>query len=522
MTTRPWRISGVSPVWITCLWVGAMVLCAAPAVHAQWPAELQQVATISTVADEVVLGSDGEQLIVLSRPTDSEDWLEGQTRIASITEAPWVTGPAKPWGRVPSPEPAWAALGELIHVDIDPETDMAVISTRQSGRHSVWFSGRQPDGKWSRPWPLNGLQDGMVEATFAMFDPDPDREGDLLLALRPPSRSAEEALENRRGQWQGGWDVARIPRRGNYSEVWFMDDLNTTADEWALTPHPVQGGWLSTERMAGRGGVDVWWCPALPLDEEAPAPANALLGHTLTVECGGQPVAWVTWQVKELEGGVVVDQVLTDQEGVARLDRLAEGARYQWTASPPPNLDCPKAMATWRDADGQVLQRFSLFEGDWVLNMLAALDIGVWRVRAMDRSLLPNVRFPDLDEALAETKAGWVVFHTIGSADLRGDDALRVKAWAQQWKQESEGMLVVLGHASSDGDPVANRRLAEERARQVAVHLEFAGIPPDHIRIEGRGSDEPLVQCPDGVECPGEAMARSRRTELYPISDLRP
>jgi len=521
MTTGRSRPDQISP-FLGWWWGLGFLLLTAGTLRAQWPAQLQQVASISTAADEAVMGSDGKQLIVLSRPAGSQDWLEGETRIARITSAPWTTEPAKPWGRVPSPEPAWAELGSLLHVDIDPASDMAVISARKAGRHAVWFSGRQPDGEWSRPWPLAGLKGSDVEATFAMFDPDPDRAGDILLALRPPSRSAEDALPNRRGQWKGGWDVARIPRQGNYTAIWFMDDLNTTADEWALAPHPVQGGWLSTERMAGRGGVDVWWCPSLPLANEAPSPERALSAHTLTVECGGVPVPWMSWQVKDMATGVVVDEVVANQKGVARLDRLVEGMRYQWTASPPPELDCPRATATWRDADGQVLQRFSLFEGRWVLNMLTAMDIGTWKVRALDRSRLPEPASLERSVDLTRDSAAWVVFHSVGSSDLNGEDALRVKAWAQGWKRDSMGKLLVLGHASSDGDPVANRRLAEERARQVAVHLEFAGIPPDRIRVEGRGSDQPLLRCPDGVRCPEEALARSRRTELYPIPIQHP
>lgn len=515
MSDRRARLSrwiGVAAWWV-------LSSCAA---HAQWPAQLQMVNAISTPEDDVVIGSDGQNLIVLTRPAGAEDWRSGSTRIARITTSPWTTEPSEPWGLVPNPEPAWQGLGTLVHVDIDPQSDMAVISALREGQHSVWLSGRQPDGTWARPWPLPGLVGGAVEATFAMFDPAPERGGDLLLAIRPPSREAEATLPNRRGQWKGGWDVARIPRRGNYGAIWFMDDLNTTANEWALAPHPVQGGWLSTERMSGRGGVDAWWCPDIPVAEEVASPEKALVAHTLTVECAGTPMAWVSWQVVDLESGAVVDEVITDQDGVARLDRLVEGARYQWSATPPEGVDCPKATAVWRDGEGQVVQRFSLFDGAWVLNMLTALDIGAWRVRALDRSRLPQPSEPAITADIARGAAAWVVFHPLGSAALDGPDAMRVKAWAQSWKQEAEGMLLVLGHASRDGDPVANRRLAEERARQVAVHLEFAGIPADRIRVEGRGSDQPLLRCPEGVDCPEEAMARSRRTELFPIRLQRP
>ena len=488
--------------------------------QAQWPATLQLVNGISTPADEVVLGSDGHQLILLSRPRGDKHWTDGTTRIARIGSAPWTTQPASAWGHVPSREPAWEDLGALIHVDIDPIAGMAVISALDGGKHRVWLSGKQPDDTWSTPWPVRVLDRDGVQATFAMFDPAADRRGDLLVAVRPAGREGEMSLPGRKGQWKGGWDVCRIPRRGNYAEVWFLDDLNTTADEWALAPHPVAGGWLSTERMAGEGGVDVWWCPDIPVAEDAAGMGGDLTAHTLTVECGGRPLAGLAWSVVDLESGVVVDEVVTDLDGVARLDRLQEDARYRWDAVPPIPT-CPRAVATWRDGQGDVIQTFTLFPGAWTLNMLTAMDIGAWRVRALDRSRLPRPMEPAITADIARGAAAWVVFHGLGSSDLAAGDILRIKEWARDWKQK-DGVLLVLGHASSDGDPVANRRLAEERARQVAVHLEFAGIPPERLRVEGRGSQQPLLRCPDGVRCPEDAMARSRRTELHPLPSRRP
>ena len=72
------------------------------------------------------------------------------------------------------------------------------------------------------------------------------------------------------------------------------------------------------------GGVDAWWCPELPIDERIPESNSAMAGHTMTVECEGTPIPGVSWRVQDLETGTVVDQVVTDLDGVAGLDRLEE------------------------------------------------------------------------------------------------------------------------------------------------------------------------------------------------------
>ena len=82
---------------------------------------------------------------------------------------------------------------------------------------------------------------------------------------------------------------------------------------------------------------------------------------------------------------------------------------------------------------------------------------------------------------------------------------------------KAKGHLLQI-HGNADD----NVQLAKERARQVAVQLEFAGVSPRRIRVEGHGFDRPMVQCPSGMACPEGIQERSRRTELYLIPNRRP
>ena len=60
----------------------------------------------ATADDEIVLGTDGWQVVVLAADGQTATWQEGTTKIAEFTGSPDRTETPRPWGRVPSREPA--------------------------------------------------------------------------------------------------------------------------------------------------------------------------------------------------------------------------------------------------------------------------------------------------------------------------------------------------------------------------------------------------------------------------------
>jgi len=476
----------------------------------------------ATSGHELVLGTDGRQVVLLTTEDETEgrpDWAKATTRIAQLQAGPESSGVPKAWGRVPTREAAWADVGNILHVDIDPASGMAVISALDRNRYSIWLSARQPDGLWTPPWPVPLLEFWKGDAAFAMFDVQSGREGDLLVALRPNEASVVHSQFE--GVWRGGFDVVRIPRRGNYARACILTALNSPGDEWALAPHPVAGGWLATDGQSGAGGVDPWWIRSLPgaQGEGTTAEVIAMLeGHALTVRCAGEPIAGVRWSLDDARTGMPVRELISGADGRVALDGLPINRGTRWVAERPAGASCATAMAEWTDGTGRVIQRFSLMGDVWRLNLLAAMAIGEWGVNAIDRSSLPA-----LSPLVAGNRpADWVVFHAVGSPSVSKQGSIDLKAWAMECRRAEDVQVLVMGHASPDGLAQDNVRLAKERARQVAAHLEFAGVPPQRIRVEGHGSDRPMVRCPEGVDCPEGLSERSRRTELYLIPVRRP
>lgn len=473
---------------------------------------------VATPGDELVLGTDGWQIVLLAADGGGQqDWTDGETRIADLAASPWRSGSLSPWGRVPTRDEAWSNLGEILHVDIHPGSGMAIISALDKGRFAVWLSAERPDGLWTSPWAVPVLMDWSGQAAFGMFDVQKGREGDLLVALRPDE--PDSANGQVKGVWSGGFDIVRIPRRGNYGEASILSTLNTSGNEWALAPHPTSGGWLASDGLDGHGGVDPWWVPTLPEGKQnEEQKLEYLEGHVLTIRCDGRPLEGVEWTLEDARTGMPVTQLVSNTEGRVALDGLPADMGTRWVAQRPPTKECRSAMAVWSDAEGRVVQRFTLMGDVWRLNMLSVLAIDIWHVNAEDRSRLPEL----IPLIQPHRPADWVVFHEVGSPVVPIPVMANLKSWARRCRDREDCQVLIMGHASPEGNAGDNIRLAKERARRVAVQLEFAGFPPQRIRVESHGSERPMIDCPDGVKCPEGVRERSRRTELYLIPGRLP
>lgn len=495
----------------------ALMLLAGDRGAAQLGVSLTKVKQAATAGDEVIIGAEQDYVVLLAHPASAPaNWKGAELRMAQLNDTPWSVTLPEVWGHTPQRKEAWSSLGDIVHIDIDPASDMAVLSHVVDGAGQIKLSGKtgQQNGTWGQPWEVPALVNFSGTCAFAVFDQHPGCEGDVLVALRPRMKGTPESLVPAEGNWKGGYDIARIPRRGGYTEVLLLDGINSAANEMALVPGPHGGGWLSTQRLGGSGGLDPWWAPVIPKGAEPGPflPDSTMWGHTLEVRCADRLLKGLVWKVKS--EGMPVMQLSSDAQGRVDLGDLKSDRTYTFELQGDPPGDCPEAFAEWRDGEGQLLRRVRLAGKVWSLSLLTAMPLGGWRGIRGDRSRLPK-KGEEIVIKAEPKNPDWVVFHGLGALTLSKRDRDHIRQLAQRVKERPQDVIYIRGHASIDGDPALNAVLADERARHVAAQLEFAGLDAGQIRFQGLGTSIPLINCPPGIQCPTGALERSRRTELH-------
>ena len=95
-----------------------------------------------------------------------------------------------------------------------------------------------------------------------------------------------------------------------------------------------------------------------------------------------------------------------------------------------------------------------------------------------------------------------------GKAELSDEAKFVLHDLAQLMDKQSDLKVKIVGHTSSEGDPLFNQKLSEDRAQAAVDFLVSRGIDASRLIAEGKGSSEPIdLENPDA----------NRRTEFIII-----
>ena len=135
-------------------------------------------------------------------------------------------------------------------------------------------------------------------------------------------------------------------------------------------------------------------------------------------------------------------------------------------------------------------------------------DLGPPRARKATQAEIASM-FEATLAGVPQPPTRYRLYFVLGSDDLMAESKVALKAIVNKIVSRRVPDVLVVGHTDSVGPVDVNDRLSMQRAERVKRLLVRAGISAERVTVAGRGSREPLVPTPEGVEEP-----RNRRVEI--------
>lgn len=95
----------------------------------------------------------------------------------------------------------------------------------------------------------------------------------------------------------------------------------------------------------------------------------------------------------------------------------------------------------------------------------------------------------------------------------------KINSLVSKLKENPKTKLEILAHSDSNGDSKTNLGITQKQANAIASYLVSKGIDKNRLKAVGKGEDEIINKCKDGVKCSDIEHKENRRIEFkfYPL-----
>jgi len=330
------------------------------------------------------------------------------------------------------------------------------------GGTDIWYSEIQPDGSWGR----------VQNAGFRI-----NTVGDELFPTIGPDGTLYFSSDGHPGM--GGLDV--FSSQGSLNQwskpVNMRYPLNSPGDDFSLIIDETQSGYISSNRINGKGGDDIYSFSYIK-------PKS-----TLTV-------AGVVYDKKTKE--ILPDASVTIYDSnntiLARQESKPDGS-FSFQLSKP---DSYRLQGTKNSFYPDTL---GINVKDLIANETLKVSLYLDPLLEKGKTFRLNPIFYNFDKYNIREDASYVL-----------DELLRTM-------HENPTLKIELAsHTDCRGTDAYNEELSQNRAQSVVDYLVSRGISRDRMIAKGYGESQLINRCSDGVDCSEAEHQENRRTEFTVLS----
>jgi outer membrane protein OmpA-like peptidoglycan-associated protein/tetratricopeptide (TPR) repeat protein len=257
--------------------------------------------------------------------------------------------------------------------------------------------------------------------------------------------------------------------------------INGPADDMTFIIDDDNGkGYLASNRDGGKGDDDLY-----AFTEELPLIGTCYGNFFLTVvdEATGEPLNGSLVEMKNPQNEVIVFEN-TDKDG-----RILS------------NFECGDIRYNIKTIRSDYMTKSQIFNASWNENK-PTIEVKL-------KSIAPKIGSDIID--ILELMP---VYYEYNSTEILKRSKPELDKIVTYLKNYPKVHLKLIAHSDSRGEKPYNLRLSGNRASSVASYLIANGIEGMRLLNTGKGEDNILNKCVDGVECQEEEHVINRRTEF--------
>jgi outer membrane protein OmpA-like peptidoglycan-associated protein len=330
------------------------------------------------------------------------------------------------------------------------------------GETDLFMVQKNADGSWSNPIALSAEINSAYKEVTPMFSKS-EEGGEYVLSFA-----------SNRPSTNGGLDLYTVNFDGNtWGEVWHHDyPVNSSFNEYSLTLNQQNSSYLLTSDRDNTHTND----EVFQFDV-----SNRVEG--VLKDKNGLAISNQDLTVTNVATGEV-STITTDRKGKYQLN-IKQGAEYKLATTSP---EFEPALVTL-NSDRQIVP------------VIYDLDIIASR-----KPMKPN------EEKLEEEIALNQIYFDYNKATINEASSTDLIKLYNTLIKYNGTSITVIGHTDSRGNSTYNRDLSQRRSEAVVDWLIAKGIKRNRLSYQGRGEDEIVNHCKDGVQCSDEEHEVNRRT----------
>jgi outer membrane protein OmpA-like peptidoglycan-associated protein len=378
------------------------------------------------------------------------------------------------WSK-PKPLPFNSSEYSVQHPALSPDGSILYFASDKPGGlggMDIYAAKKNADGSWSDP-----VNCGKGINTI---------EDDVFPVVRSDGKFY---FASKGHVGMGGLDV--FTSEGTYNAFSLAENLkapmNSTKDDFGIYFNDEKSGYISSNRIGGKGLDDIYTFEIIPAVAEVPPTIDSL--------STGAPIFAVE--------GIVVDKV---------------------TKQPLPNTEIvlvnkntSEQTSTFSDAQG----RFDFKLGSETQYVISgnreryySRKEGTLSTVGLKESTIFNVRFE-----LERSEGAYIVklqniYYDFDKWNIRPSSHKNLNKVVAFLNKISSSKIQLRSHTDSRGVAIYNQWLSQKRAQSAVNYLVSRGIASSRLSAVGLGETELLNKCSDGIKCSREQHQLNRRTEF--------